>query len=233
MPGRLQYYLKGSEQQGNYRISGDRGNFTQTPLRKQQITDYREFEQIFSSYLQQKGGEIKNSTEQDMEWDIVYTYKDSTVYFDLKFYSSNFSMRENLCKASERLSKGKKKVTVSIVLAVANRTAKPEPYIFDEIERRAEDESLKEKLLKIKPGTEQWQQYEKALRRVAIIISRKGADENVLAAVRGSLRESGKLILCLSDRDILEMMEIKERNERPTEAFLGAMLDDLLIHLEK
>ena len=32
---------------------------------------------------------------------------------------------------------------------------------FDEIEIRTEDESLKEKLLKIKPGTEQWQQYEK------------------------------------------------------------------------
>lgn len=41
------------------------------------------------------------------------------------------------------------------------------------------------------------------------------------------------MILCLSDRDILEMMEIKERNEQPTETFLGAMLDDLLIHLEK
>lgn len=50
-----------------------------------------------------------------MDWDIVYTYKDSTVYFALKFYSSNFSMRENLCKASERLSKGKKKVTVSFL----------------------------------------------------------------------------------------------------------------------
>ena len=339
-------------------------HLTQTPLRKQQIADYREFEQIFSSYLQQKGGEIKNSTEQDMEWDIVYTYKDSTVYFALKFYSSNFSMRENLCKASERLSKGKKEGDC-IILVVANIVSeevkelckseyginiwdagnllwlfreftrienefvaflnysteviepqKPEPYIFDEIEIRTEDESLKEKLLKIKPGTEQWQQYEKvcieilkyvlgdyltlwyaqentdngmyrfdlcckikagtnqdffdtvqqyfntkyivfefknhsekitqkeiyttekylyekALRRVAIIISRKGADENALAAVRGSLRESGKLILCLSDRDILELMEIKERNEQPTEAFLGAMLDDLLIHLEK
>ena len=269
-----------------------------------------------------------------------------------------------MCKASERLSKGKKEGDC-IILVVANIVSeevkelckseyginiwdagnllwlfrefirienefvaflnysteviepqKPEPYIFDEIEIRTEDESLKEKLLKIKPGTEQWQQYEKvcieilkyvlgdyltlwyaqentdngmyrfdlcckvkaganqdffdtvqqyfntkyivfefknhsekitqkeiyttekylyekALRRVAIIISRKGADENALAAVRGSLRESGKLILCLSDRDILELMEIKERNEQPTEAFLGAMLDDLLIHLEK
>lgn len=75
--------------------------------------------------------------------------------------------------------------------------------------------------------------YEKALRRVAIIISRKGADENALAAIRGSLRETGKLILCLSDRDILELIDIKERNEQPTGVFLGAMLDDLLIHLEK
>ncbi len=339
-------------------------NLMQTPLRKQQMADYMEFEQIFSSYLRQKGGEIKNFTKQDTELDIVYTYKALTVYFALKFYNSDFSMRENLCKASLRLSKGKKEGDC-IVLAVANIVSeevkeickseyginiwdvknllwlfreftriknefiaflnysteiiapqKPEPYIFGEIEKKAEDESLKEKLRQIKPGTEQWQQYEKvcieilkyvlgdyltlwyaqentedgmyrfdlcckikagsnqdffetvqqyfntkyivfefknhsekitqkeiyttekylyekALRRVAIIISRKGADENALAAVRGTLRESGKLILCLSDRDILEMIEIKERNEQPTEAFLSAMLDDLLIHLEK
>lgn len=75
--------------------------------------------------------------------------------------------------------------------------------------------------------------YEKALRRVAIIISRKGADENALDAVRGSLRETGKLILCLSDKDILELIDIKQRNEQPTGAFLEAMLDELLIHLEK
>ncbi|MCM1127957.1 MAG: hypothetical protein NC429_16000 [Lachnospiraceae bacterium] len=340
------------------------GNLTQTPLRKQQMTGYMEFEQIFSSYLQQKGGEIKNFTEQDAGVDIVYTYNNSTVYFALKFYSSDFSMRENLCKASLRLSKGGKEGNC-IVLAVANIVSeeikevckseyginiwdvknllwlfreftrienefiaflnysteiiepqKPELHIFGEIEKKTEDKSLKEKLLQIKPGTGQWQQYEKvcieilkyvlgdyltlwytqentdngmyrfdlcckikagsnqdffdtvqqyfntkyivfefknynkkitqkeiyttekylyekALRRVAIIISREGADENALAAVRGSLRESGKLILCLSDRDILEMIEIKERNEQPTEAFLGAMLDDLLIHLEK
>ncbi len=184
-------------------------NLTQTPLRKQQIADYMEFEQIFSSYLRQKGGEIKNFTEQDTELDIVYTYKALTVYFALKFYSSDFSMRENLCKASLRLSKGKKEGDY-IVLAVANIVSeevkeickseyginiwdvknllwlfreftgiknrfivllnysteviepqKPEPYIFDEIEKKAEDESLKEKLQQIKPGTEQWQQYEK------------------------------------------------------------------------
>lgn len=58
-------------------------------------------------------------------------------------------------------------------------------------------------------------------------------NRKLVCIIRGSLRESGKLILCLSDRDILELIEIKERNEQPTEAFFGAMLDDLLIHLEK
>ena len=340
------------------------GNLAQTPLRKQQIAGCLEFEQIFSSYLQQKGGDITNSKDQRMEIDFTYAYKDSIVYFALKFYSSDFSMKQNLYKASARLSKGRKDDNC-IVLAVANIVSKeikevckseyginiwdaknllwlfrefikienefiaflnysteivepekPEPYIFGEIEKKSEDESLKEKLLQIKPGVEQYKQYEevcieilkyilgdyltlwytqentdngmyrfdlcckiktganqdffdtiqqyfntkyivfefknysnkitqkeiyttekylyeKALRRVAIIISRKGADENALAAIRGSLRESGKLILCLSDRDILELIEIKERNEQPTEAFFGAMLDDLLIHLEK
>lgn len=70
-------------------------------------------------------------------------------------------------------------------------------------------------------------------RSVAIIVSRKGADENALAAARGCLRESGKLILCLSDEDLKELLRIKEKDEQPTAEFFEAMLDDLLIHLEK
>lgn len=68
---------------------------------------------------------------------------------------------------------------------------------------------------------------------VAIIVSRKGADENALAAAKGCLRESGKLILCLSDEDLKELLRIKEKDEQPTAEFFEAMLDDLLIHLEK
>lgn len=70
-------------------------------------------------------------------------------------------------------------------------------------------------------------------RSVAIIVSRKGADENALAAAKGCLRESGKLILCLSDEDLKELLRIKEKDEQPTAEFFEAMLDDLLIHLEK
>jgi len=75
--------------------------------------------------------------------------------------------------------------------------------------------------------------YEKALRKVAIIISRLGADIHALQAARGSLRETGKLILCLSDYDLLEMIDIKMRGEQEPAEFLSALLDDLLVHLEK
>ena len=54
-----------------------------------------------------------------------------------------------------------------------------------------------------------------------------------LAAAKGCLRESGKLILCLSDEDLKELLRIKEKDEQPTAEFFEAMLDDLLIHLEK
>lgn len=75
--------------------------------------------------------------------------------------------------------------------------------------------------------------YEKALRKVAVIISRAGADEHAQQAAKGSLREYGKLIICLSDNSLLEMIDIKEHGEREPAEFLEAILDDLLVHLEK
>lgn len=75
--------------------------------------------------------------------------------------------------------------------------------------------------------------FEKALRKVAIIISRQGADEHALQAAKGSLRENGKLILCLSDSDLLQMSEIKGQGEAEAADFLSALLDDFLVHLEK
>jgi hypothetical protein len=45
------------------------------------------------------------------------------------------------------------------------------------------------------------------MRGTAFIVSRKGANENPLKAARGALRESGKLIICLSLDDIFDMLE--------------------------
>lgn len=336
----------------------------QTPLRKMQMVNSQKFEELFRQYLKQQGGEIQESSD-GTDIDFTYTYEGSRVYFNLKFYNSDFLMKQNLQKLCSRLSKKERPDGGSLILVVANIVSdeikksckaefgifiwdirnllwlfeeisvikneliallnysvesidleRPVPPVFDNSEEKTVNCSLKEKLQRIKPGLEQYQQYEdvcveilkyvlgdyltlwdvqektnngmyrfdlcckiksgtnqdffnmvqqyfntkyivfefknyneqitqkeiyttekylyeKALRRVAVIISRKGADENALAAARGSLRETGKLILCLSDKDIMDLIDIKDKNEQSTGNFLEAMLDDLLIHLEK
>lgn len=74
--------------------------------------------------------------------------------------------------------------------------------------------------------------YSKALRGVAIIISRKGIDKNGLKAIKGILRESGKLIVSLSDEDLINMINYKLNNNIPSD-YLSEKLDELLLELEK
>lgn len=74
--------------------------------------------------------------------------------------------------------------------------------------------------------------YLEALRGVAIIISCKGADKNSQKAISGTLRENGKLILSISNDDLIEMLNKKIESESPTD-YLEDILDDLLIGLEK
>lgn len=342
-----------------------------------QKADGRKFEEIFSRYLEQKHGTVKSFNEPDEGLDFIYIYKDLPFYFELKIYSSDFAVEQNLHRECRKLIKKEGIGGRRVILAVANLVSdevknackyeydifiwdvrnllwlfeefpaiknefvallnytidaiapkkpefyifegteeKPEHPVFEGAEEKSESEELKEKLRKIKPGKEQWRQYEefcktmlvyvlgdylalwqsqentdnglyrfdlcckikdrvnqdffntirqyfntkyivfefknnsekitqkeiyttekylyeKALRKVAIIISRKGADENALAAARGSFRESGKLILCLSDKEVIALINMKEKNEQPTGLFFEAMLDDLLIHLEK
>lgn len=96
-----------------------------------------------------------------------------------------------------------------------------------------EFKNYKEKISQKEIYTTEKYLYEKALRSVAIIVSRQGADANALSAARGCLRENGKLILCLSDHDLMELIDIKDKDEQPTAEYFEAMLDDVLIHLEK
>ncbi|MCI8778292.1 MAG: restriction endonuclease [Bacilli bacterium] len=74
--------------------------------------------------------------------------------------------------------------------------------------------------------------YDKALRKVAIIISRNGINKNALKAIKGSLREQGKVILTLTDYDILAMINMYYKGDNPTD-YLSMKLDKLLIELEK
>lgn len=76
--------------------------------------------------------------------------------------------------------------------------------------------------------------YAKALRSVAIIVSPYGEDENSKKAIKGTLRENGKLILSLTNNDLIKMLEVFENNvDTLPSDYLNEMLDDLLINLEK
>lgn len=74
--------------------------------------------------------------------------------------------------------------------------------------------------------------YLKALRGVAILVSCKGASTNANKAIRGTLRENGKLILSISNQDLLKMIDIKINKGFPAD-YLYSKFDELLIDLEK
>ncbi|GBQ94878.1 hypothetical protein [Gluconobacter cerinus] len=73
---------------------------------------------------------------------------------------------------------------------------------------------------------------EKALRRVAIIFSRDGADKNAVTMTQGAMRESGKLMLILDDDKVCEMLHMKERGEDPTD-YLFDLADNFLLTLPR
>lgn len=75
--------------------------------------------------------------------------------------------------------------------------------------------------------------YLKALRGIAIIVSTKGTDDNADKAIRGILRENGKLIISLSNQDLINMLQQIVDKETPAADYLSMKLDDILIDLEK
>ncbi|HEX5317368.1 MAG TPA: hypothetical protein VFX22_12030, partial [Candidatus Kapabacteria bacterium] len=69
-----------------------------------------------------------------------------------------------------------------------------------------------------------------ALRSVAIIIARNGANQNAERAMNGALREQGKLILCLSLSEICGMLRGFDVGEDPCNV-LSQKLDEMLISI--
>ncbi|MBQ5732591.1 MAG: hypothetical protein IIV59_05515, partial [Selenomonadaceae bacterium] len=63
-------------------------------------------------------------------------------------------------------------------------------------------------------------------------ISCKGASPNANKAIKGTLRENGKLILSISNSDLLRMIDIKMNGGIPAD-YLYTKFDNLLITLEK
>lgn len=74
--------------------------------------------------------------------------------------------------------------------------------------------------------------FTNALRSVAFIIAKNGEDKGAILARQGSLREMGKLIMTLSDDDIIEMLTMK-KNADDYNVVLAAKLDHMLTTLTR
>lgn len=74
--------------------------------------------------------------------------------------------------------------------------------------------------------------FNAALRNVAIIISRKGFSESARFAAEGCLKENGKLILNLTDSDLINMLDGKLDSKSP-EDYLLSVFEKFLMEFSK
>ena len=70
--------------------------------------------------------------------------------------------------------------------------------------------------------------FNAALRNVAIIISREGFSKNAETAARGCLKENGKLIIDITDNDLIQMINIKDDGEEPADYLLNKLENYLM-----
>ena len=73
---------------------------------------------------------------------------------------------------------------------------------------------------------------ERAMRRVAFIITRYGATVDAERMAQGAMREHGKLMMVLDDEKICKMLHMKEEGDDPTD-FLFGVVDEFLLSLSR
>jgi len=73
---------------------------------------------------------------------------------------------------------------------------------------------------------------ERGLRRMAIILTRAGAEAHAIVMTQGAMREHGKLMLVVNDEKLCEMLHMKERGEDPTDC-LFELADNFLLSLPR
>lgn len=159
----------------------------------------------------------------------------------------NFKEYENLCGEiitylfkSEIIQGEKQKNTDDNLyrydlVARINPTTEFWKFIINEIQSRYIIFEFKNYSKKINQGqilTTEKYLFNQALRKVAIIFSRKGGNESADKFIRGALRESGKVILVLSDNDVKKMIRAKEKGDSP-ELLLFEKIDDLFMKLSR
>lgn len=74
--------------------------------------------------------------------------------------------------------------------------------------------------------------FNPALRNVAIIISHKGFSSTAKFAAEGCLKENGKLILDITNDDLIKMLEAKQSDGEPTD-ILMEIFEEFLMSLSK
>lgn len=74
--------------------------------------------------------------------------------------------------------------------------------------------------------------FNAALRNVAIIVSYKGFQKNATIAAMGCLKESGKLILDITNDDLLNMIELKVDGKEPSD-YLLSKVENFLMSVSK
>ena len=70
--------------------------------------------------------------------------------------------------------------------------------------------------------------FSAALRNVTIIISRKGFSPNASLAAEGCLKEHVKLILSVTDKDLIQMLKKKIAGEDPADYLIDRLEETLL-----
>ena len=108
-------------------------------------------------------------------------------------------------------------------------------FVIEHLNSRYVLFEFKNYLGKIKQGqilTTEKYLLEKGLRRMAIIMTRTGAEAHALAMTQGAMREQGKLILIVNDEKVCEMLHMKERGEDPTDC-LFEIADNFLLTLPR
>lgn len=166
---------------------------------------------------------------------------------ELKTGRENFKEYENLCEdiityLFESATTNKKTQANTDnnlyrydLVARINPTTEFWKFIISEIQSRYVIFEFKNYSEKINQGqilTTEKYLFSQALRKVAIIFSRKGGDESADKFIRGALRESGKVILVLSDNDVRKMITAKEKGDAP-ELVLFEKIDDLFMTLSR
>ncbi|GLU37401.1 restriction endonuclease [Pseudomonas sp. NBRC 100443] len=108
-------------------------------------------------------------------------------------------------------------------------------FLIDHLDSRYVLFEFKNYTGKIKQGqilTTEKYLLERGLRRVAIVMTRTGAEAHAITMTQGAMREHGKLMLIVNDEKVCEMLHMKERGEDPTDC-LFELADNFLLSLPR